>query len=87
MTMTGGTPINRHWIVVLQDGTTAIDWGDGLFQDILSGEFFHASEAEVSHTIPDEELEQLKLTSGIYRYDANVVYIHPLPESPRRTID
>lgn len=87
MTTAGGTPINRHWIVILQDGTTAIDWGDGLFQDILSGDFSHKCEGDVSHTILDEELEHLRLANHIYRYDANLVYIHPLPESPKRTID
>ena len=87
MTTTGGTPIDRHWIVLLQDGTVAIDWGDGLFQDIVSGEFIHKTEADVSHTILDEELEHLKLANHIYRYDANIVYLHPLPEHHHPTID
>jgi hypothetical protein len=87
MTTTGGLPINRHWIVMMQDGTTAIDWGDGLFQDIISGEFEHRLESDVSHTIRDEELEHLRLASHIFRYDANVVYLHPLPEPPHRTIE
>jgi len=87
MSMTGGTPVNRHWVVVLQNGIAAIDWGNGLFQDILSGEFIHGTEADVSHTIQDDELEQLKHMSRIYQYDANIVYVFPLPEPPHRTID
>jgi len=37
--ITGGTPINRHWVLVLKDGRIVIDWGDDLYQDIRSGEF------------------------------------------------
>ena len=87
MSKTGGTPVNRHWMVVLQNGIPAIDWGDGIYQDILSGDFIHGTEADVSHTILDDELELLKHTNHIYQYDATNVYIYPLPESPHRTID
>jgi hypothetical protein len=72
---------------VLQNGITAIDWGDGIYQDILSGEFIHGTDADVSHTILDDELEHLKHTNHIYKYDANNVYIYPLPEPPHRTIE
>ena len=85
--MTGGTPVNRHGVVILQSGIPVIDWGNELFQDILSGQFIHGTEADISHTILDEELEQLKHMSRIYRYDANYVYVYPLPEPPHRTID
>lgn len=85
--MTGGTPVNRHCVVMLHKGIPVIDWGNGLFQDILSGEFIHGTEADVSHTIQDDELKQLKNVNRIYRYDANIVYVYPLPEPPHRTID
>ena len=87
MTPKGGTPINRNWVVILQNGTTVIDWGDGLFQDILSGDFLHGKEAEISHTILDNELEQMKRLNQIFQYDSKFVYIHPLPELPHKTID
>jgi hypothetical protein len=85
--MTNGTPVNRHWVVILQNGNPVIDWGNNLFQDLLNGQFSYGTEADVSHTIQDDELELLKHMSRIYHYDAKYVYIHPLPEPPRRTID
>ena len=83
----GGIPVKRHWVVVLRNGITAIDWGDGLFQDLESGAFFHGSEAQVSHKILDNELEQLKMIGCVYNFDSNTIYIHPLPELPHRTMD
>jgi hypothetical protein len=85
--MTGGTPVNRNWVVILQNGNPVIDWGNDLFQDILNGQFIHGTEADISHTIQDDELEQLKHMCRIYSYNANYVYIYPLPETPHRTID
>jgi len=87
MIIKGGTPINRHWVVVLRNASTVIDWGDGLFQDILTGDFSHGTEAEISHTILDNELEQMKRMNQIFHYDANFVYVHPLPEYPHDAID
>ena len=37
--MSTGTPINRQWVIVLKDGNIVIDWGDGLYQDVRSGDF------------------------------------------------
>jgi hypothetical protein len=85
--MPGGTPVNRHWVVILQNGNPVIDWGNGMFQDILTGQFIRGTDADISHTILDDELDQLKHLSRIYQYDANNVYIYPLPEPPHRTID
>jgi hypothetical protein len=87
MTTKSGTPINRHWVVVLKDASKVVDWGDGLFQDILSGEFMHGTEADISHTILDNELEQMMRLNQIFEYDANFIYVHPLPELPHSTID
>jgi len=85
--MTNGTPVNRHYVVILQNGNPVIDWGNELFQDLLSGQFIHGTEAEISHTSQDDELELLKHMGRIFDYDANYVYIYPLPEPPHRTID
>lgn len=85
--MTYGTPVNRNFVVILRNGIPAIDWGDGLFQDILSGDFLHCVEMDVDHTIQDEELDQLVWASRIRSYNSQVVYLYPLPEPPRQTID
>ena len=87
MAKPGGMPVNRHWVVMLQNGIPAIDWGNGLFQDILNGQFIHGTDVDISHTVLEEELEQLKHMDTICGYDLNSVYVYPLPEPPHRTID
>ncbi len=87
MAKPGGMPVNRHEVVILQSGIPAIDWGNGVFQDILSGHFIQGMEKDISHTILEDELEQLKLTGNICGYDLNFVYVYPIPDRPHRTID
>ncbi len=82
-----GTPIHRHWIFVLKDGRAVIDWGKDLAQDIQSGEFLRYHPEDFSHAITDRELEMLRHGGRISYYDARQVYLYPLPEPPRRTID
>jgi hypothetical protein len=85
--MSAGTPVNRHWVIVLKDGTIAIDWGDGLFQDVRSGEFVVVLEKEISHHILDEELDWLIRIGRVGSYTRLVVNFHSLPERPQRTIE
>jgi hypothetical protein len=85
--MKDGTPVNRAIMVILNDGTVAVDWGDGLFYDVLAGKFRPCSEKDVSHRINDEELEQLKYSGVIAYFDHSQVYISHMPERPLRTMD
>jgi hypothetical protein len=85
--MPGGTPVSRHWVVMLKDGNAAVDWGDNLFQDIMSGDFMHCDEEDISHDILDDELEILKRAGRVDSYDAQFVYLYSMPEPPRRTIE
>ena len=84
---TGGTPIKRQWIIVLNDGSIVIDWGDGIYQDIRTGAFLSIREEEYSHHILNPELEWLVKIGRVASYDALIVNIHSLPERPQRTID
>ncbi len=81
------SPVNRTLIIVLQDGTPVLDWGDGNAQDLLTGEFRSFKEGEYSHPIQDKELDVLKQTGRIKDYDSRQVYLLQMPEPPRRTID
>lgn len=85
--MPSGTPVNRHWVIVLKDGAVAIDWGDGIFQDVRSGEFLQCSERDVSHHIMDKELDWLKHIGRVDCYDSKEVYFYSLPERPQSTLD
>jgi hypothetical protein len=85
--MKGGAPINRHLMVILKDGTTAVDWGDEQFLDVLTGKFIHCTEKDISHPITNEELDQLKLTGLILSFDHSQVYFARLPERKIQTLD
>lgn len=83
----GGTPINRQWVIVLNDGSIVIDWGDEVYQDIRSGEFLKIREEEYSHHIQNQELDWLMKIGRVASYDALIVNVHSLPERPQRTIE
>ena len=49
--MTSGTPVNRDWVYVLQDGTIVIEWEEGNLQDVQTGDFLRrAPSATLSKT-------------------------------------
>ncbi|MEL7592246.1 MAG: hypothetical protein AAGU17_13230 [Anaerolineaceae bacterium] len=82
-----GTPLNRQWVIVLNDGMVVIDWGDGVYQDIVNGDFLSIREEEVSHHITNRELDWLIKTGRVASYDNLIVRVHSLPERPLRTME
>ena len=85
--MADGTPVNRHWVMVLQDGTIAIDWGDGIFQDVRDGNFITVVENDISHHILNEDLDWLIRIGRVKSYTASMVWFSSLPERPQQTIE
>lgn len=85
--MPGGVPIDRQWIFVLRDGRPVLDWGDGLVQDLLNGEFVNFSKETISHPIQDDDLEMLKRAGRIERFNDRQVYVYSLPERPQPTLE
>lgn len=85
--MPGGTPVQRQWILVLRNGVVVVDWGDGLFQDVDSGEFVQVELSQISHSAQNLDLEMLKRTSRIYDYDAIQAWFINLPERPAPLMD
>ncbi len=73
--MAPGMPINRKWFFVLRSGIYAMDWGEGLAQNLLSGEFIRYQISEQSHAISDAELEKLQEAGRISHFDMKRVYI------------
>lgn len=82
-----GTPINRQWVYMMNDGSPVIDWGDGKVQDMYSGEFAPFEERNYSHGITDRELDVLKNAGRVDSYDSQNVYVNSLPEPPRDMIE
>jgi hypothetical protein len=85
--MPGGVPIDRQWIYVLLDGRTVLDWGNGLVQDLVNGDFITYSKETFSHPIQDDDLEMLKRAGRIERFDERQVYVYSLPERPQPTLE
>ncbi len=85
--MPGGTPVLRQWVLVLNDGTVVVDWGDGLYQDVDSGAFLTPAEPPLGHPAQNDDLEMLLRASLVSYYDSRQVWFINLPERPARTID
>jgi hypothetical protein len=82
-----GTPVNREWVLVLHSGTVVIDWGDGMFQDVHSGDYIPCREGDISHHVLEEDLDILRRASKVSHWDSNTVYFNNLPERKHRTIE
>jgi len=83
--MPEGIPVARQWVVVLKNGQMVIDWGNRIFQDIISGDFISPKENEISHLAQDVELRWLKKNGTISHYDAQNVFFFSLPELPHNS--
>jgi hypothetical protein len=85
--MTTGIPVTREWVFALQSGEIVLDWGDGRVQDILTGDFRVFDEHDYGRPVTDSDLEALRNNGRVESYDGHRVYLRPLPEPPRKTID
>lgn len=85
--MAGGIPVPRDLVFVLRTGETVLDVGDGRVQDVQTGEFMEFRERDYGRAILDGDLETLKNNGVVHAYDARIIYLRPLPEPPRRTIE
>ena len=85
--MKRGTAIDRAFMCVLQDGLVVVDWGDGRMQDVRSGEFRPKVDDRLARTITDDELQSLVQQGIATGYDAKYVYLLPLPEAERNTLE
>jgi hypothetical protein len=85
--MPAGTPVYRQWVSVLNDGVIVVDWGNGLYQDVYSGDFLPSVESRIGSAVQNEDLEMLLRAGEVSHYDAQQVWFTNLPERPVKTID
>lgn len=85
--MPNGTPVPRDLVFVLKSGEIVFDWGDGRVQDVITGEFIRFTERNYGRAVLDTDLDMLRNTGRVEAFDARLVYLRPLPDPPRRTID
>jgi len=85
--MPSGIPIQRQWILALKNGSFVIDWGEGLYQDILTGDFESSVDLSAATPITDDELNLLRRAGRVDSFDLRQVYVRSLPERPHKPID
>lgn len=85
--MAGGIPVDRHWVLVLQNGTVLIDWGESLYQDVETGVFLELEEEPAAQSIQEELLKVLKQRNIITDWDDRIAYFNYLPERPLNYIE
>jgi len=85
--MPNGTPFKREFVLVLEDGRVVLDWGDGLFQDLDTGDFLEGLKVLASHKIEDPQLELLIRAGRVERFNRHEVIFLNLPERPSKMID
>jgi hypothetical protein len=78
--MLTGTPVSRHCVVILKDGTAVVDWGNTRYQDLITGQFLTRSEEDVSRMASDEDLNELKHAECLEKFDEFQVYLFSMPE-------
>ena len=78
-----GTPIARHLIFALNDGTLVVQWDNERVQAIFSGNMLPFEDRAYGHAVTDAELDQLTEAGRISGYDRSYVWLHALPEGER----
>ena len=86
--MSGGMIVNRSCILVMPDGHTVVDWGDGRAQDLDTGNFFELSSDMTCYSVSEDDLAFLVKTGRILKYDHLNVHLASLPDdNTLKTID
>ncbi len=78
-----GSPIARHLIFTLQDGSFVVQWDQNRVQDLLSGRLVPFEDKDYGHAITDFELDQLRDAGRLSHYDRSFIWLHALPEGDR----
>mgnify|MGYP005837109231 CR=1 FL=1 len=78
-----GSPIPRHLIFVLRDGSFVVQWDAEHVQDMFTGTQRPFRDAEYGHAITDFELETLRDSGRVAHFDRAYVWLHALPEGER----
>ena len=78
-----GSPVPRHTVFILKDGTFAVQWDETLVQELLTGQYRNYDEKNFGHHITDYELNQLKAAGRVEHYNRQYIWLYALPEHGR----
>lgn len=85
--MPAAVPISRQWVIVLNNGNIIVDWGNNVFQDLVSGEFLTAVDQTGSRAVQDDDCSWLERSGYIQSFDSTQIYVYGLPERKKPFID
>jgi hypothetical protein len=71
--------INRKWFFMLNNGTAALDWGEDMAQELLSGEFICYTADDYGHILNDDELTPLVEAGRIASFTPQQAAIYAWP--------
>ena len=79
-----GSPIPRHYLFVLRDGSVVVQWVAQKVQEIHTGTFRPYSPADYSHPITDSDLDQLQAQGHVSHYTSRYIWLLPIdqPKQP-----
>lgn len=80
-------PVPRKRVFVLRDGAFVVQWEPHRVQSLLTGRYYPYSESDFETDITDYELNQLKNSAIVHRYDDKLVYLTAQPNMVSQTPD
>ena len=78
-----GSPVARHTVFILADGTFVVQWDENRVQELLSGHYREYEDRDFGHSITDYELTQLQSAGRVEHYNQRLVWLYALPERGR----
>lgn len=82
-TALSGSPVPRHSVFILSDGSFVVQWDESRVQELLSGRYRTYETGDFGHAITDYELNQLKAAGRVEHYNRQYVWLFSLPETGR----
>lgn len=71
--------INRKWVFALTNGILALDWGEGMAQDLITGAFICYTPEEYGHLLDEDELTTLISDGRVSQFNADQAAIYAWP--------
>lgn len=81
--VSSGSPVPRHTVFILSDGSFVVQWDENRVQELLSGRYRDFEDQDFGHSITDYELNQLQAAGRVERFNERQVWLFALPERGR----
>jgi CheY-like chemotaxis protein len=79
----GGSAVPRHFVLVMGDGSIAVQWDSNRVQDVLTGAYRDLRPGDVGQPAGDAELTSLMASGRVEYFNRAFVWLYALPETNR----